>query len=172
MSEKKRLIIKVTEADYAPLDDGYLYFWPDPAKGALSADNLRGIADELDRRNAPWDAHVQREVGGRGMSDFHVESVVAAARKQHSCEQCGQPVEVGSPYRRGAGSYDGEMYSHATHIECHEAAQALARLSGAWDEDYPWFRHMDMDREDREWLLKEHPVVAERLGIVAEEASE
>lgn len=50
MSEKKRLIIKVTEADYAPLDDGYLYFWPDPAKGALSADNLREIADELDRR--------------------------------------------------------------------------------------------------------------------------
>ena len=102
------------------------------------------------------------------MSDFHVESVVAAARKQRTCEQCGQPVEVGWPYLRGAGSYDGQMYSHATHIECHEAAQALARLLGAWGEDYPWFRHMDIDLEDREWLLKEHPVVAERLGIGAE----
>lgn len=102
------------------------------------------------------------------MSDFHAESFVASARKRRFCEQCGRPIEPGSPYRRGAGSYDGEMYSHATHLECHEAAQAYARLHRLWGEDYPWFQHMDLDLDDEAWLLKEHPVVAARLGIEKE----
>lgn len=102
------------------------------------------------------------------MSDFHVESFVAAARRLRVCEQCGRSILPGSPYRRGAGKYDGEMYSTATHPECHEAAQAYARMSNSWGEDYPWFQHMDLEPEDREWLLKEHPVVAARLGIEPE----
>jgi len=50
-----RIIQKIDEAgEWLTLDDGFLYFDPRPACGALSAANLREIADELDRRNAEW----------------------------------------------------------------------------------------------------------------------
>lgn len=40
--------------------DGYIYWWPvDSTRGHLSAVLLRAIADELDRRNKPWDDQVQ-----------------------------------------------------------------------------------------------------------------
>jgi hypothetical protein len=45
--------------DFIPLEDGYYYYWPRPGKGGFSADNLRAIADELDRKNKPWDDQVQ-----------------------------------------------------------------------------------------------------------------
>lgn len=40
--------------------DGYVYYWPDGSKhGHLAAHHLRAIADELDRRNKPWDDHMK-----------------------------------------------------------------------------------------------------------------
>ena len=45
--------------DIIPGDDGYYIFWPING-GAFTAHNLREIADELDRLNAPWDAEVKR----------------------------------------------------------------------------------------------------------------
>jgi hypothetical protein len=53
---KKRIITKLDEGQcLQPLDCGYLHFWPASWQGAFSADALRVIADELDRRNADWD---------------------------------------------------------------------------------------------------------------------
>lgn len=46
------------------LDDGYLYFWPVKNEGAYSAHDLREIADELDRRNEPWDKQVNEYFDG------------------------------------------------------------------------------------------------------------
>ncbi len=59
--ETKKRIIEKVELDgcFEPLDCGYLHFWPSIFHGALSADALRVIADELDRRNAEWDKQVQ-----------------------------------------------------------------------------------------------------------------
>ncbi len=35
--------------------DGFLYWWPNGSKhGHLSSDHLRILADELDKKNAPW----------------------------------------------------------------------------------------------------------------------
>ena len=45
------------EPDIIVLEDGFRYFAPGGG-GALSADNLRVIADELDSRNAEWSAQV------------------------------------------------------------------------------------------------------------------
>lgn len=50
-------------SDFITLDDGYLYYEPKPDCGALSAWALRVIADELDRRNASWDAQVREALG-------------------------------------------------------------------------------------------------------------
>lgn len=41
-------------------DDGYKMYWPKPNKGGFDALTLRGIADELDRLNAKWDADVNK----------------------------------------------------------------------------------------------------------------
>ena len=39
--------------------DGFVYWWPSPEpSGHLAAYHLRWIADELDRRNAKWQATI------------------------------------------------------------------------------------------------------------------
>lgn len=39
-------------------DDGFYYYWPE-GHGALSSADLRIIADELERRNAPLEAELE-----------------------------------------------------------------------------------------------------------------
>lgn len=47
--------------DFVTLEDGYKYYWPyGEHRGAMSAELLRLIADELDAANAEWDAIVQQ----------------------------------------------------------------------------------------------------------------
>jgi hypothetical protein len=43
--------------EFVTLEDGFVYFWPDGSPhGALSPWVLRALADELDKRNAVWQA--------------------------------------------------------------------------------------------------------------------
>lgn len=44
--------------DIVSLDDGFKYYWVSN-RGALSAESLRVIADELDRRNADWKQSIE-----------------------------------------------------------------------------------------------------------------
>lgn len=58
--EVTRLIRLVDERQQiAPLECGYLYYFPDGAHGGLSAWMLRAIAAELDERNRWWDRELQ-----------------------------------------------------------------------------------------------------------------
>ena len=41
--------------------DGYIYFWPSGEGGAISSEQLRWIADELDRLNKDWDDQISAE---------------------------------------------------------------------------------------------------------------
>jgi hypothetical protein len=61
---ENRRIIAMLDArnEFGPLEDGYIYYWPSPNMGALASYQLRVIADELDRRNAEWDAQVQADL--------------------------------------------------------------------------------------------------------------
>ena len=43
--------------EFVTLDDGYVYYWP-TSGGAISAQQLRELATELDRRNKDWDDHI------------------------------------------------------------------------------------------------------------------
>lgn len=45
--------------EITPLEDGFLYFWVKD-RGAMSAWDLRIIADELDKRNEPWWEEISR----------------------------------------------------------------------------------------------------------------
>lgn len=62
LEESIKHIIKVTEdhGDFVEDVDGYVYFWPERNTGSYAAWHLRVIADELDRRNAPWDAQINK----------------------------------------------------------------------------------------------------------------
>ena len=58
---RARLIEKVKE-DLLVGVDGYAVYWPSCNRGALSALDLRAIADEIDRLNVVWDSIVQAEL--------------------------------------------------------------------------------------------------------------
>ena len=71
------------------------------------------------------------------------------ARKVHQCYGCKRDVEIGEQYRRTVGVWDGDFYSVAEHIECHDLDTEMFKASGAdsdewagmWDEiqngEYP-----------------------------------
>lgn len=51
---KSHIIEKCEEdGEFDTLEDGFVYWFPNN-KGAVSSQDLRNIADELDARNAEW----------------------------------------------------------------------------------------------------------------------
>lgn len=54
--------------EFVIFEDGYTYYWPNNG-GALTAHNLRQIADELDRRNAPVGELYRRSLDGDAERD-------------------------------------------------------------------------------------------------------
>lgn len=62
--DEQRLIEKVEDAgDFITGDDGFVLFWPTESRGAFYSRHLRIIADELDRRNAAWEAKIAEYFG-------------------------------------------------------------------------------------------------------------
>lgn len=100
--------------------------------------------------------------------DFHNNNPIKATKRAHQCEQCGEAIAIGSPAVNGSGKYDGYFYSHHTHVECHEAGIAYAKLNHLWGEEFPWFQHMYEGDDHHGWLLENYPIVASRLGIASE----
>ena len=62
VEECRKAFICAIEEDFEKLDDGYVYYFKSKP-GAIGSFELRAIADELDRRNAEWDAQVKRDLG-------------------------------------------------------------------------------------------------------------
>ena len=59
-----RLIEKLDDEEkLLPSDDGYCVYWAEG--GYMTAENLREIASELDRRNAEWHKQVIKDVGNQ-----------------------------------------------------------------------------------------------------------
>lgn len=95
---------------------------------------------------------------------FHCDTFVMRTRKEHHCEQCGKTIPIGSGAFKYAGIYDGFYYGHI-HDECHYASREYAEAADLWGEEYPYFQYMELEVEDRIWLLITYPALAERLGI-------
>ena len=56
-------LLEAVKDDLLVGDDGYVVFWPaGTGKGAYTSTNLREIADEIDRRNKPWDDQLQKYI--------------------------------------------------------------------------------------------------------------
>lgn len=60
-----------SEGEFVTADDGYVVYWPNGCPGAFNAWTLRAFADELDRRNAAWDAQVQSDHAIRQKGSDH-----------------------------------------------------------------------------------------------------
>jgi len=48
----------MSKDDFITLEDGYVYFYPVHRKGAISASELRVLADILDAKNVEWHKQV------------------------------------------------------------------------------------------------------------------
>ena len=59
----KKAMLEKIEPELVFLEDGFCY-WSPERKGALSADDLRFIADVLDERNRPWMDHLKEYLLG------------------------------------------------------------------------------------------------------------
>jgi hypothetical protein len=56
------LIVELAEkyAEFITGDDGFVVYWPTKEfGGSYTAHDLRSLADELDRRNAAWEAELK-----------------------------------------------------------------------------------------------------------------
>ena len=98
------------------------------------------------------------------MSDGLISRVNQRARKHHSCDQCGTAIEPGTVYKRERGVWEGQPYVFKAHTDCEAAAHDLWKLRDLrWDEGINL--RSDIEPEDHEWLLAEHPSVAARLRV-------
>lgn len=52
------------------------------------------------------------------MSDFFHPMTRQNCRKAHRCENCGEPLDIGQPYCKQSGVYDGNYYTNRFHPEC------------------------------------------------------
>lgn len=64
VKQERERAIEVAEAhkEFYTDVDGYVYWWPDGSPhGTHAAHHLRWLADELDKRNAAWDAKIRED---------------------------------------------------------------------------------------------------------------
>lgn len=55
--------IAIERGEFMTGEDGFVQWWPS-CNGYVTAQNLRDLAGELDRRNAAWAEQIAREIGG------------------------------------------------------------------------------------------------------------
>lgn len=100
------------------------------------------------------------------MFNFLRETILRRTRKEHQCVGCSTPIRQYHSATKYVAVDGGELISCYYHVECREAETALNRLYG--DNYYPedWVNLSEADEPD--WLRREHPIVAERLGLLTE----
>lgn len=54
-----------------------------------------------------------------------ISTVKRKARKQHKCDFCGLPIQIGETYELQINSSEGTLYSWKSHLSCNEIAGKL-----------------------------------------------
>lgn len=54
-----------------------------------------------------------------------LSTVKRKARKQHKCDFCGLPIQIGETYELQINSSEGTLYSWKSHLSCNEIAVKL-----------------------------------------------
>ena len=87
------------------------------------------------------------------------------ARKTHICDHCRKEIAVGEKYHRVDGIWEGKFTSFKEHSECHELATEIMKLNVySYGEGICLWEDLE-DPDEIEWVIKEYPIVAERLGL-------
>lgn len=102
---------------------------------------------------------------------FFSETDIKAVRKRHRCAGCGKNIEIGEPAFRWTGTTDGEFDTATYHPECRKAEIALNELLLFQDGD-DWGALIEIDDEDRPWLIETFPTVAARMGFAPSSQTE
>ena len=97
------------------------------------------------------------------MGDFSTHTSVSAVRRDHICDECHRTITKGSPASRLSGVWDGEFYSCINHVDCREAIVAYNQMADFDTDDWMRLDRLE-DPSDFDWLRKNYPTVAERLG--------
>lgn len=99
------------------------------------------------------------------MAEFFTERNIKATRKDHRCEGCGTSIGAGEPAWYFSQKHDGDFFAAHYHPECRAAEIALNNLRGTYDGEWDSLYEIADEREDVEWLVEKHPIVAVRMGF-------
>lgn len=61
MEAQEIIAIAEKRSEFVTDVDGFIYYLPSEPTGYFSAEVLRILADELDRRNGPWNGVIQND---------------------------------------------------------------------------------------------------------------
>lgn len=103
------------------------------------------------------------------MSEFYSEKIVKV-RKPRQCAGCCQMIGKGEQALTYSGKFDGEFGSFTLHPECRVAELAWNKMAGTYNDEFVGLSELDAD--EWQWLLDEHPVVAARMNVTAERIAE
>jgi hypothetical protein len=75
--ERARIVRLAAErGDLVRAECGFYVYWPMRGMGAVAAHELRYLADELDRLNAPWQAEIDKYFSEHEASDHEQRSQI------------------------------------------------------------------------------------------------
>lgn len=103
------------------------------------------------------------------MAEFYSEKIVKV-RKPRQCEGCGQMLNKGDQALVYSGKFDGDFGHFTLHQECREAELAWNKMAETLYDEFVSLSELEPD--EWQWLLEEHPVVAARMNITAERIAE
>ena len=66
------------------------------------------------------------------MSEFWNSTLIKKSRKVHRCEHCHVKIEIGQPYIRETGKYEGEFNNYSLCVRC---KTLLTNNNSVWDDD-------------------------------------
>lgn len=98
-------------------------------------------------------------------SEFYSEKIVTV-RKPRQCAGCCQMLAKGDQALVYSGKFDGDFGSFTLHPECRVAELAWNKMADTYYDEFVSLSELEPD--EWEWLLDEHPVVAARMNITAE----
>lgn len=99
------------------------------------------------------------------MAEFYSEKIVSV-RKPRPCEGCGQMIGKGERALTYSGKFDGDFGSFTLHPECRVAELAWNKMADTYADEFVGLSELEPD--DWQWLLDEHPIVAARKNVTPE----
>jgi hypothetical protein len=99
---------------------------------------------------------------------FYRETPIKSVRKARRCDACRRTINIGESALKLAGHWDGDFWAQTVHVECRAAEIELNKLNDVRDGDEWMNIGNDMETDDWLWLVEDHPIVAERMGITRE----